>query len=144
MRITIKVTKDVLRKTAMCSGGVKHIRENCAISYAVREIFPAAQTFVYAIVLSDHDVNIYEDYLLPQRAIDVLGDRCIPLPEIASAFIRAFDFLADDPEARMNMAEISFEIDVPPAVIERIGISEVYRVLSESKTLELTKTFESI
>ena len=34
------------------------------------------------------------------------------------------------------MNTIQFEIDVPDDLINQIGINEVYKILSESKTLE--------
>ena len=58
---------------------------------------------------------------------------CVDRP--AAKFVAQFD--GSTPEERVLLPEFSFEIDVPSEVIEKIGIGEVYRVLSESKTLEL-------
>lgn len=93
---------------------------NCAIALAVRDIFPKAEVFASEIIPFGMGPEI-----------------C--LPDIASDFIKEFDNFKNDPKARLLMPEISFEIDVPMKVIEKIGIREAYKVLSESRTLELVK-----
>ena len=59
------------------------------------------------------------------------------LPGAARIFIMAFD--TSCPEERVRIEPISFTIDVPYSLIDKIGIGEVYRILSESKTLELVQ-----
>ena len=74
----------------------------------------------------------------------------IPLPRIAYEKMQRFDiadFHKDDEEIikfRQNMESFSFEIDIPPGLISCIGISEVYKILSESKSLEPVKKYCSI
>lgn len=133
MKITIHVTKEVLEKTRDCKSDMKTIF-NCAISYAVRQMFP------YAAV---HRDSIFFD------TSDLLPDLCgfgnlkrtnhdfAILPIEAQEFIDEFD--ESSPEDRLEMQPISFDIDVPASVIEKIGLSEVYRILSESKTLTLAE-----
>jgi len=58
----------------------------------------------------------------------------ILLPKEAILFIRQFDL--STPLQRVAMNTIQFEIDVPDDLINQIGINEVYKILSESKTLE--------
>jgi hypothetical protein len=127
MKILIKVTKDVLKATMMCGVGDKRVASNCAISYAAREIFNKCSV-------------TYDDkcqpaiYIYPSN--NIYGVK-IPLPSQAGDFMFAFDSLESSPESRLALTEQSFEVDVPEAAIQIIGISEAYRILSESKTLEL-------
>jgi hypothetical protein len=116
MKIKIHVTKDILEKTKMC-GEIEEQRElasNCAISVAVREIFPYA--------------------LVGCSTIEVQGSTIIKLPIKACNFVSAFD--RNFPEERVLMDPISFDIEVPEKVINSIGISQVEKILSESLTLE--------
>lgn len=116
MKILIKVTKDVLKRSMMCNFPDS---QNCAIAIACREFFPNAA------------ITVYDMY--PFGSIDV----SIHLPIEASRFVSKFDSLAVNKEQRLNLPEFSFEVEVPEPVLQRIGISEAYRILSESKTLEL-------
>lgn len=117
MKILIKVTKDVLRRSAGCTAGKTIISQNCAVALALRDLFPQAQ-------VGYPDMCFYfgqrEEYILNS---DVL------------MFIHRFDKAS--PEERLLFPEFSFEIEVPSAVIDKIGIGQAYKVLSESKTLEL-------
>jgi len=124
MKIKIKVTKDILKKSMMC--GTKDfegtISTNCAIALAIRDIFSRASVGVnHFSVLSKN------------------GMVQIELPEKARKFISSFDGLFITPQARLDLPEMSFEVDVPSELINQIGISQVYKVLSESKTLELVE-----
>lgn len=112
MKILIKVTKDVLRQSMHCS--LDQATSNCAISVAVRHLLP--------------DAKVLPNFI-------TTPDACMLLPREAQLFIYAFDNAT--PEQRLALPEISFEIDLPNEVIEMIGIGEVYKVLSESITLEL-------
>lgn len=114
MKIKIKVTKEVLRKTAFCGGA---IYETCAFAYALRELIPYATVGFYYFNFGGYG-NVKQ-------------------PDDIHRWILMFDDAG--PKERLNLPEISCEIELPQQVIERIGISEVYRVLSESKTLELVK-----
>jgi hypothetical protein len=117
MKIRIHVTKEILEKTKSCPCNI----ENCAISEAVRGIFPNA----YAIYFNLHPFPLsYEDVGIG-----------IKLPWEATLFIINFDKAPTD-EHRAAMQPISFDIEVPDEVIEKIGINQVHKILSESKTLE--------
>lgn len=123
MKIKIKVTKDVLRRSMMCGVNGGLISKNCGIAVAVQEIFPNCQ------VTYDGDFG--------HLPVIYLGwERKIKLPKEAEDFMKAFDKLEETPSERLNLPEISFDIDVPDNIIQSIGISQVYKVLSESKTLE--------
>jgi hypothetical protein len=45
---------------------------------------------------------------------------------------------------RMRMPEISFIVDLPQSIIDFVGQSDVYKTLSESRTLELADNYVSI
>jgi hypothetical protein len=124
MKIKIHVTKEVLERSKMC-GLTKEIRmfsTNCAVAIAVRDIFPNAQ--VYGLFI---DTWFGDDVL----------SRNIDLPKEVTKFIDSFD--EKTPEERVNMRPISFEVDVPDYVIEKIGIEQAYKILESSPTLELVK-----
>jgi hypothetical protein len=126
MKILIKVTKDVLKATMMCGLDKSNHATGCAIAVACHDLFgKCAVTWRTSHVAEI--VVYYDDY----------GYTEFDLPQAAAKFMVAFDELEDDPQKRLDLPETSFEVDVPNKVIERIGISEAYRILSESKTLEL-------
>ena len=121
MKILIKVTRDVLERSKMCGFTTGLITENCMLALAFRDLF------------SDACVYIDEVYLLGGIGWSA-KDRII-LPQIAVKNRDQFDSI--QPHQRVLMSPFSFEIEVPEYVISKIGIGEIYRVLSESKTLEL-------
>lgn len=118
MKILIKVTKEILHHSAMCGHDGKMRSTNCAIALAVRELFPSASIGNPNYSLNGKDG--FDNNYLPPKAV---------------AFITRFD--STSPSERRWMKPFSFELDVPNSVIDQIGISEAYRILSESKTLEL-------
>jgi hypothetical protein len=114
MKILIKVTKDVLKRSAHCC--VDDINTNCAIAVAVRDLLPFATVG-------------YECINLAGKAEPILQ------PSKMHRWITAFDMMT--PEQRLRLPEVSFEVELQNEHINLIGIGEVYRILSESKTLEL-------
>jgi hypothetical protein len=126
MKILIKVTKDVLRRSMMCEN---EYGSNCAIAVAVRELFPSACVGASGMCIGDD--YIINRLRVERQIYDVTHSQAV------SDFIWGFDHLWNSPEERLNLPELSFEIEVPDSVIQSIGISEVYRILSESKTLEM-------
>lgn len=118
--LTITVTKEILERSKNC--GILNdgtlLSENCAISLAIRDIFPCAK-------IGDLDIFPF--------SIDV--DHAIPLPDIAKSFIWSFDHAA--PEARVLMQPLSFDIELPDWVIEKIDISELKPLLENHSTLKL-------
>lgn len=118
MKILIKVTKDILKKSMYC-GVVNNdnLSKNCAIALAVRDVFPDASIGLYTMgLMYGHEMKV---------------------PKKMQAFISAFDILDDRPEKRLEMPEMSFELNIPNEVINQIGIGQIYKCLSESRTLEL-------
>lgn len=131
MKIKIWITKSVLDRAKMCGVlNVTKVVNNCGIAVAVRDIFP------YASVTFEDEVLKPIIYPFPD------DDRFIRLPNSAGKFMCMFDDM--DPEQRVKIPEQSFTIDVPDWVIDRIQIPDLYRILSESKTLELAENFETI
>ena len=118
MKILIKVTKEILERSAMCGVRDWGRSTTCAVAVAVRDLFPAAR-IGYPSISFDDGLSYYDKIMTPEMA----------------SFIGRFD--DSTPEERRAMSPISFEIDVPSEVIEKIGLQEVYKILSESRTLEL-------
>jgi len=133
MKILIKVTKEILKESQYCESTIEgRVGMNCAIGKAITKLFPLAWVNDNGIIIFPDSQKLYYALLHPkERIIDKIS---ISLPWEATQFIHAFDELS--PEERINMQPISFEIDVPNELIEKIGIGEVYKILSESKTLE--------
>jgi len=121
MKIKINITRDVLEKTKDCGASIV-IGKNCAVSFAVRELIPlafVASTFIHVF----REANSLQ----------------VALPPEAINFITLFDMCK--PEQREILEPFSFYITLNQEhlqyLADNIGISEVYRVLSESNTLEL-------
>ena len=120
MKILIKITKEILESSKMCED---NRGQNCAIGKAVADLFG---------VISWVTTNRIEFY----EKINTLSFiTATPLPDVAKQFIHDFD--KKTPEERVKMTPISFEVEVPEKIIDMIGISHAYKVLSESKSLEL-------
>jgi hypothetical protein len=120
MKILIKVTKEVLERSKFCKSGQISTTTNCGIAVAVRDLFPNAEIQVYTANLLGEEFTSLNDL--------------VGLPSEATHFIHLFDSL--DAHSRVQMEPFSFEIEVPEFVIQTIGIGQIYKVLSESKTLE--------
>jgi hypothetical protein len=124
MKIKINVTRDVLERSKMCGliPGKERFVTNCMLAVAFKDLFP--ESFVVA-----RHAN-----LLGMCGMMTAPD-CVILPNIAAHNRCLFD--GKTPEERVLMSPFSFEIEVPEYVIERIGISTIYKVLSESSTMEM-------
>src|SRR6187551_317344 len=120
MNIKVNVTKDVLERSKMCGfvPGMM-ITESCMLALALQDLFPNAC------------VAVRTAYLL--GGFNMCQDMAY-LPSIAILNRSRFDSI--QPHERVLMTPFSFEIEVPKYVISKIGISQIYKVLSESSTLE--------
>lgn len=144
MKITINVTKEIIDQCRHfdkdkfkmnLSEWVRHWHLNCAFSVAVREIFPNAWTEAKQIIpFKDEEYKTLRMKGFKQRDAELLMTK-IPLPKEAKEWIEEFDQLCS--VSRMFMKPISVTIDLPEKCIHKIGIEEVYKILSTSKTLEL-------
>jgi len=130
MRVLVKITKHVLKDSMFCSE--YKIGQNCAIAKAIVDLF-GENTWV-----GSKKIFIFPNGIKFLGSLEVdlsQTSYIIDLPEKASDFIREFD--NKSPYSRLQMDELSFEIDVPDEVIQSIGIDEVHNILKESKSLEL-------
>lgn len=127
MKIKINVTKDVLERSKMCGFVPGLITENCMLAIALKDLFPYSVVVVTTVNLLGGFGADYDQIKLPKNAIK---------------HREIFDCL--QPNGRANMSPFSFEIEVPEYVIEKIGLSQIYKVLSESPTLELVMNKEEV
>lgn len=141
VRITVKITKDALHQSAISafSDDSPPITNSCPVAVAVHELFPKADVSEGGIVFEG-------------LFTEIIGERYYTtLPISAINFIHKFDrgitlFYQDryTKEAviqyREGLPEFEFEIKVPLGMIEKIGIPEVERIISQSETLSLTRT----
>jgi hypothetical protein len=139
MKVNVKITEDVIKRSSWCNykHGIKIeesslslVGQNCAIGKAIFDLFGSI-SWVYKDVIGIFPEGIDFDDLGMMKNNSKFQ---IILPDEAADFIVEFDNRT--PEARLLLKPFEFIIDVPTDVIELIGIGEVYKVLSESKTLE--------
>ena len=81
MKLKIKVTKDVLKRSINCNSLQAGVSKNCAIAVAIRDIFPNAS------------VGVFDMYILGVGNVD--------LPENAREFISKFDMLTNRKHERL-------------------------------------------
>jgi hypothetical protein len=115
--LRIKITKDILEKSKFCD---TNPGKNCAISLAIRDIFPNAH-------IGENSIDPFFD---DERVSD---SHRIWLPKEASSFIRKFDHTCW--QSRPDMDEFEFDIFISDSVLERIDIEEVKTALAEHPTL---------
>lgn len=117
MKLKIKVTKEVIKQAMWC-GTIQAMGDtarNCAVAIAIRDIFPEA------CVGED---NLY----ITEREL-----RGIPIPFEAERFIQCFDNLRVQPEFRLCMNPMEFDLDIPNWAIDQINIE----ALEACPTMEL-------
>jgi hypothetical protein len=137
MKIKIKITKDVLRRSMICVGDEM---QNCMVAVAIYDLFPEASVYQFAICFTESACDYYERNCFSEGK-KFNNEELVKLPFSVTEQIKKFDELFSAPEKRLLLPEFSFEIEVPSSVIDKIGISQAYKVLSESKTLELLTEF---
>lgn len=104
------------------------IASNCAITLAVKELFPFATTSA---------TYISPFYHLPwQKRGEFTRAYRINLPQEAIRFIGEFD-KTKTIEERINMDELEFEVEIEDQIIEQLPMPDLSEYLKESKTLEL-------
>lgn len=120
INLRVSITKEVLEATKDCGIATKKLNENCAISYAIRQIWP------YALVGNW--------YILPFRQLN--SKMCYKqFRHYQESFIIRFD--NNTPAERVAMQPFSFDIEVPDEVIGEVNIEEIKRICEGSKTLEV-------
>ena len=123
LQLKIAITKEIIEQCKNCGNGNEEheIGKNCAVAYALMDIFP--------------DVYVTNYYAYPfgigyekEEALK------ITLPTIAQQFIKLFDGFSLTPKLRLLLPEFEFTIDVPDEVVEQINIDEVRELIKEDKT----------
>ena len=145
MKLKVEVNKRIIQEAASCPlvphSSVllkkfqdEHLRDlisNCLVSRAVREIFPQAVT------MTGTEFGVLYAFIDPFNEGD--DENNIMLPGEVAKAIDGFDYA--NTKERLLIKPFTFEIDVPASVIERIGISQAYKALSEARTVSLVSIF---
>lgn len=118
MKIKIKITKDVLRKSMYCGTDktISSRNSSCAFALAIRDIFPNASVD-YSFIHPFGRHNASE----------------IRIKHYQAAYLEVFDSMDSTPKIRLDLPELEFEIDLPQSVIDAINIDDIVK----SETLEL-------
>ena len=122
LQLTISITKEIIEECKNCGNGneEREIGKNCAVAFALIDIFP--------------DVYITNYYIFPFGIEhEKEQDLRIPLPIVAQQFIKLFDAFYLTPKLRLLLPEFEFTIDVPDEVIEQINIDEVRELIEGDK-----------
>lgn len=136
-KMTINITKDILYESRNCKNEsfIKDkIGQNCAIGKAIFNLFGDLSW------VDNNNILIYREGFtscILEEMISKPSDYQIYLPHRARTFIEEFD--NNSPDERANMQPFSFDVEIPDEVIELVGgVEEVYKILEESKTMQLT------
>ena len=125
LQLKIAITKEIIEQCKNCGNeNEEHeIGNNCAVAFALMDIFP--------------NVYVTNYYIFP-FGIEYEKEQNlkIPLPIIAQQFIKLFDGFRLTPKLRLLLPEFEFTIDVHDEVIEQINIDEVRELIKEG-----TKSF---
>jgi hypothetical protein len=114
VQFTIRITKEIIEhcKTCGTENSKGDIGSNCAVAFALKDIFP--------------DVYVTDHYIFPFGMDPGKGkDLKIAMPIIAQQFIKLFDGFYLMPNLRPLLPEFEFPIDIPAEVIDQINIDEV-------------------
>lgn len=129
MTIKIHITKEILEKSMYCGVDIdKPISKNCAVSLAIRDMFPDAAVNYNRIFFNAKDAKLYFSKAALQE------DSSVILSFDTLRWIKTFDWTPVD--KRLKLPPFSFEIDIHDSVIDKIGIEEVEKILSKSLTME--------
>ena len=117
-QLKISVTKEIIGKCKNCGNENEgyDIGKNCAVAFALSDIFPDVYVTNYHIY--PFGINYEKEDILK-----------IPLPVIAQQFIKLFDSFTLVPKLRLLLPEFDFTIDVHDDVIGEINIDEVKQLI---------------
>ena len=123
IQFKIAITKEIISHCKNCGTGNEdhRIENNCAIAFALADIFPK----VFVTNLSIFPFGIDGD-----KGNDIK----IPIPLIAQQFIKLFDGFRLTPRLRLLLPEFEFTIDIPDEVIEQINIDDVRELIKAGGT----------
>jgi hypothetical protein len=125
VQFTIRITKEIIEHCKKCGteNNKWEIGSNCAVAFALKDIFP--------------DVYVTNYYIFP-FGIDAekAEDMKIAMPVIAQQFIKLFDGFSLMPNLRPLLTEFEFSINIPGEVIDQINIDEVEELIKFNKKPE--------
>ncbi|HEX5149843.1 MAG TPA: hypothetical protein VFW07_00260 [Parafilimonas sp.] len=123
----IRITKEIIEHCKNCGteNSRRDIGSNCAVAFALKDIFP--------------DVYVTDCYILPFGTDTAKGKNIqISMPVIAQQFIKLFDGFYLMPNLRVSLPEFEFTINIPDEVLDLINIDEVEELIKgEKKTADL-------
>ena len=122
VQFKIRITKEIIERCKDCGteGNIRDIGNNCAVAFALKDIFP--------------DVYVTDCYIFPFGIDSQKGkDIKILLPVIAEQFIKLFDGFYMMPNLRVLLPEFEFTINVPEEVIDQINIDELKELIDDGK-----------
>ena len=129
VQFKIRITKEIIEHCKNCGteNGTQDIGRNCAVAFALKDIFP--------------DVYVTNYYIFPFGVDDKKReDIKIAMPLIVQQFIKLFDGFYMMPNLRVLLPEFEFTINVPEEVIDQINIDEVRELIKfGKKTARVTK-----
>lgn len=117
----IRITKKIIAHCKNCGAenNKAEINRNCAIAFALKDIFP--------------DVYVTNYYIFPFGIDDEkLEDVKISMPVIAQQFVKLFDGFYLTPDLRLLLPEFEFTINIPDKAINRINIDEIKALINNS------------
>ena len=126
LQLKIAITKEIIAHCKNCGNDDEEheIGNNCAVAFALADIFP--------------NVYVTNYYIFPFGiANEKVQNLKIPLPLIAQQFIKLFDGFRFTPKLRLLLPEFEFIIDIPDEVIEQINIDEVRELIKEGTSAYL-------
>ena len=129
VQFTIRITKEIIEHCKNCGTGnnKRETGNNCAVAYALKDIFP--------------DVYVTNYHIFPFGMGAEQGeDMKIAIPVIAQQFIKLFDGFSLMPNLRPLLPEFEFSINIPGEIIDQINIDELMELIrSDEKAKQLCK-----
>lgn len=120
----IRITKKIIEHCKNCGteNNKKDIGSNCAVAFALKDIFPA--------------VYVTDCYIFP-FGVDAAKEKNIKimLPVIAQQFIKLFDGFYLMPNLRPSLPEFDFTISISNEVLDHINIDEVREAIKGGKKM---------
>ena len=120
----IRITKEIIEHCKNCGteNNRQDIGSNCAVAYALKDIFP--------------DVYVTDCYIFPFGIESAKGKNIkITLPVIAQQFIKLFDGFYLMPNLRTSLPEFEFTINITDEVLDLINIDEVRELIKSGKKI---------
>ncbi len=123
VQFTIRITREIIEHCKSCGteNNKQEIGSNCAVAFALKDIFP--------------DVFVTDYYIFPFGMNTENGnDMKIAMPVIAQQFIKLFDGFYLMPNLRPLLPEFEFTIDIPGEVIDQVNIDDVMELIKGDRS----------